>query len=307
MACLYPVRGFKLIKEKTESGKMKVVFNDNDVKGKLYESIDIPCGQCIECRISKAREWAIRCYHEASMFENNIFLTLTYDEENVPGDYSLNKEDYRDFLKELRRRYDGIESIIDKEGKTVFPIRYFVCGEYGDQEGRPHYHMAIFNFDFDDKIIYTRKNGIPLYNSEMCEKIWKKGYCVIGDINLKTVRYITRYILKKVNGSKIEEKYGELEPEFQSMSRRPGIGNRWFQKFKGDIYDKDFMTIEGNKYSSTRYYDKCLEEVDEKQMNIIKRKRKLKGIKKIKKLHDRANIMREKRLKSIIKTKGNKL
>lgn len=304
MACLYPITAFKIIKEKTESGKSVIVFNDNDVKGRLYEKIQIPCSRCIECRIRKQREWAIRCYHEASLFDNNIFVTLTYDDENLPEFGSLRKEDYRKFIKDIRRKYDGMESIISEKGKTIYPIRYFACGEYGDKFDRPHYHLALFNFDFKDKKLYKRTSGIPVYNSDEAEKIWKKGYVVIGDINLKTVQYITRYILKKINGKKQDEWPEELEYEFQAMSRRPGIAKRWFQKYKGDINDKDFLTIDGKMYSITQYYDKLLEECDPLEFCKRKNRRKVNGALKKKKLHKRANVMRDKRLRKLCELKN---
>jgi len=111
--------------------------------------IKIPCGQCTGCRLDRSKAWAIRCYHESMMWEENCFATLTYDDEHLPKNSSLDKRDLQKFFKRLRKKYEPKK------------IRYYACAEYGEKSFRPHYHAAIFNISFADRKEWKRtKEGI---------------------------------------------------------------------------------------------------------------------------------------------------
>ena len=126
----------------------------------------IPCGKCIGCRLDKANDWATRCTAEAKQWKTNCFITLTYNDEKIPKNNSLRKKDLKDFWKRLRYYHKGIEKRYWK-GKEEYPIRYFSCGEYGGQTGRPHYHAGIFNWKPTDLKLYkTNIQGDKLYTSE---------------------------------------------------------------------------------------------------------------------------------------------
>ena len=145
MSCYSPLKAYKIHGVKTESNKAVLVFNHRLTIGKTYSEVDLPCGQCIGCRIDKSRDWACRCYHEASMYDENCFVTFTYDDENLPENGSLTRgsqSDFTLFMKRLRK-------------KVKKKIRYFQCGEYGDTTGRPHHHACLFGFDFEDKVLYS--------------------------------------------------------------------------------------------------------------------------------------------------------
>jgi hypothetical protein len=269
MPCYEPIQGW-LSKERNASGKRSIVFNAKD--GFRDRPVTIPCGRCWGCRLEKSKQWAMRCVHEASLHEENCFITLTYDEENLPYDGSLDKKHFQDFMKRLRKKLDGRK------------IRYFHCGEYGEKFSRPHYHACLFGIDFHDKTLLTEKGGNRLYVSELLTETWGKGHCTIGELTFESAAYVARYVTKKVDGKKksdghyiaVLEETGEiteLEPEYATMSRRPGLGAKWFEKYKTDLYPKDFVTIRGVKMKPAPYYDALMEEENPELMRQIKLKR----------------------------------
>lgn len=233
--------------------------------------VEIPCGQCIGCRLERSRQWALRCVHEASLYNNNCFLTLTYNNENLPADKSLNVKHFQDFMKRLRKAYSPKK------------IRFFHCGEYGAKNQRPHYHAIIFNHDFDDKILFRNSNGVQLYTSSSLDKLWPFGFSTIGSVTFESAAYVARYITKKVTGELATEHYklvdtstGEihnLKPEYITMSRRPGVGREWYDKYKTDVYPKDFTTLRGIKLKPPKFYDNILEKEHEEEYLQVKKKR----------------------------------
>ncbi len=237
------------------------------------ETIPVPCGQCTGCRLLRANNWATRCVHEASLHEHNCFITLTYNDEHLPENGSLNKEHLQLFLKRLR--------------KSIEPekLRFYACGEYGEKLGRPHYHLLIFGHDFKDKYPCHKliKSGHQYYRSQELEKRWDKGYSNISDVSVASAAYVARYIMKKITGelaadhyTKVNPETGELyklTPEFNTMSRRPGLAHKWFSKYKNDLFPRggkiidgnrisDGVTIEGKRRPTPDYYIKQLEKID---------------------------------------------
>lgn len=227
-----------------------------------------PCGTCMDCRLDYSRQWAIRCYHEAMMHDQNAFVTLTYSDENIPDDGSIQKGELINFMKRLRSEIEPKK------------VRFFGCGEYGEKYDRPHYHACLFGFDFPDKEILKaeakRKRNLDiLYISEMLGKVWKKGFHTIGEVNFKTAGYVARYITKKHFGKNSDYVYDGLEPEFALMSRGQkkdglgGIGKAWFEKYWQDCYPKDFITVNGKKHSIPKYYDSLLKKKNKELYNYI--------------------------------------
>ena len=243
--------------------------------------VDVPCGRCHGCRLDYSKQWALRCMHEAQLHESNSFLTLTYDNEHLPSDRSVHKEDLQRFFRRFRKHY-GYRK-----------LRYFGCGEYGDKSGRPHYHLILFGHDFsDDRYLWSLSGDHPLYRSPTLEKLWFEGHSAIAEVSFDTCAYTARYVMKKRKGKpdEIDPKTGktnaqyyealcedtgeiiEIEPEFCLMSKRPGIGKEWFDNFKGDL-DKDFVTFKGKKSSIPTYYDKLLEAEDPEEFMERKKRR----------------------------------
>lgn len=236
-------------------------------------SVTLPCGQCIGCRLDRSQDWSTRLYHEAQLHEESSFLTLTFRDEDLPWDRSVSVRDVQLFMKRLR--------------KAVGRVRFFACGEYGEANQRPHYHILIFGYDFPDKVPWRLSpSGYPLYRSPMLEKLWPFGHCEIGEVTKQSAGYVARYCIKKVTGERARDHYtsvnpdtGEvayLTPEFLVMSTKPGIGAGWYEKYSSDAFPSDFVTIDGSKVPVPRYYTKKLAE---KELNQVKLKRLQRSIK----------------------------
>lgn len=277
MTCYHPINAYKS-RQKID-GKYSVVFKDC---GPAYTPIKLPCNQCIGCRIERSRQWALRCVHEASLYTYNCFITLTYDDSHLDTNGSLNVSDFQLFMKRLRKQFQGLDPVI-RDGVTSHPIRFFHCGEYGSQLGRPHHHACIFNFDFPDKELWSVRDGVRLYRSKALEELWPFGFSTIGDVTYESAAYVARYIMKKINGKRallhygnVDESTGELSvrmPEYITMSRRPGIAFDWFAKFKNDVFPKDFITCKGKKLRPPKYYDRIYDLEHPEQMEAIRKNR----------------------------------
>jgi len=270
MPCFRPLVGYRS-RHINQSGKRSIVFHRSQGFSDLQ--VTVPCGQCVGCRLERSRQWAIRCAHEAQLHEKNCFITLTFNDANLPEDKSLDVRHFQLFMKRLRKRCGS-------------GIRFYHCGEYGETYGRPHYHACLFNHDFQDKRIWkVTNNGDKLYRSKILEELWPYGYSSIGDVTFKSAAYVARYIMKKINGEEAEEHYryidpdtGEIfdrKPEYTTMSRRPGIGKGWLEKYQNDVYPGDYVVMNGKKMRPPKFYDDQYEIIQPDDMKEIKRQRKL--------------------------------
>lgn len=170
-------------------------------------------------------------------------------------------------------------------------IRYYHCGEYGEKLKRPHYHALLFGFDFPDKKPWRLIKGKLYYRSDALEQLWPFGFSSIGEANFQTAAYVARYVTKKIYGPKAREHYSrvdrvtgeitELVPEYTTMSRRPGIGYLFYEKYHSDIYPNDFVVLRGRQMQPPRFYDKLYEQTSPEQYRQIKEKRKAKALEKI--------------------------
>lgn len=248
MACFYPVTAYQL---KHTDGTSTVQFKP--FKGSRTGSqIQLPCGGCLGCRIDRSQMWALRCVHESQQHEYSSFVTLTYNDSSLNGERSLNKRDFKLFMKRLRKRLYG---------NYKSKISYFHCGEYGEvckicgksrfycrkdrthsfdpTLGRPHHHACIFGVDFDDKYVWDTRRGSRLYRSKMLEELWSRlilktevddydddivfkkgnrfykrlGFCTVGDVNFKSAAYVARYCTKKITGSRSSDHYTVVNRE----------------------------------------------------------------------------------------------
>lgn len=244
MPCYAPLKGW-YSDEVNESGKRSIVFNKKDALCPV--EVIVPCGKCIGCRLERSRQWAVRCVHEASLYDENCFITLTFDERHVDLNRSLVKSDFVLFMKRLRKEFGS-------------GIRFFHCGEYGDKLDRPHHHACLFNFDFPDKVLWSVRDGVRLYRSATLERLWPFGFCTVGDVTFDSAAYVARYVVKKMNGNVAKLHYQGREPEYCTMSRRPGIGAKWYEKFKTDVFPHGFVVIrDGKKVKVPPYYMKKYE------------------------------------------------
>lgn len=267
MPCYFPLQAtFSLRKD----GKKDISFSNVNAlrfhRGwKMIgdNNLSIPCGRCMGCRLERSRQWAVRCVHESKCFEDNCFITLTFSPEHMPENGSLCRKHVQDFLKRLRRKFS------DRK------IRVFYCGEYGDQLGRPHYHLCLFNFDFVDRVKWKKINDFWYYSSNILSELWEFGFSTCCDFSFETAAYVARYCTKKVNGNLAKDHYNGRVPEFSGMSLKPGIGKTWFDKYaKSDLFPHDNVVSRGAKSKPPRYYDILRERIDPDGFALAKEARR---------------------------------
>ena len=260
MSCNKPLVAYRI--------RDKIVFNPEGATSPytVAKPFNLPCGKCWKCRLTYARTWAIRCMHE-TQGKKSSFLTLTYNEDHLPKDGSLNVRHFQLFMKKLRNK------------TKIKKLRFFHSGEYGEKLGRPHYHALIFGYDFPDKEYFKPSKPSPfnknkeekfkLYTSQELNELWQYGYAIIGDVTFQSASYVARYIMKKINNDKnhyhkIDPDTGEvlfsLKPEYCTMSRRPAIGKEWYENNGWQsCHANDRISININdKYyylKPPRYYD----------------------------------------------------
>ncbi len=212
--------------------------------------------------------------HEAQQHDANSFITLTIDKEHMPPDGSLDVTHWQKFARRTR--------------KQVGKFRFFHCGEYGDETGRPHYHALLFGIDFArDRTLWKKGKTHDTYRSKTLEKLWTMGHSEIGSVTWQSASYVARYAMKKVNGDQAQQHYervntetGEvtqLKPEYATMSRRPGIGHAWIEKYNKEVYRGDFIVVNGQEQKPPKYYDTQQKIRDPQQYERIKKNRAKQG------------------------------
>lgn len=189
----------------------------------------VPCGKCLSCLSHKRTEWAFRIKQEWKASHSAHFVTLTYDRHSLKqADFSLQKRDLQLFFKRLRKRLKNVR------------VRYYAVGEYGSNNGRPHYHAIIFNAD-DTSIRqswFNPKTKRPL------------GIVHIGQVNESSIMYALKYVIQK------EEAYQKTKP-FALMSRQYGIGLNFLSQEMVDYIrsgNKTSVKINGTDTPLPNYY-----------------------------------------------------
>lgn len=216
------------------------------------KTLDVPCGKCLACRIKKRQEWSLRCEHELSYWSDSMFLTLTYNDQSLPDFGSLVKKDLQLFFKRLRKNIDERR------------IKYFACGEYGDNNYRPHYHAIIFGLS-----LRKEDKEIVMASWDKCD--WHKKSIrdnSFGLVEPESIQYVCQYIDKKYSG-KLEEEvytYAGLETPFRLLSQ--GIGAQYAIDNQDQIKQLGYISHNGIKGSIPRYYIKKLDiDVDQITQN----------------------------------------
>lgn len=228
-------------------------------------SFFVRCGQCVSCRLERSRQWAVRCVHEASLYRASSFVTLTYGELSSP---SLDYRDFQLFAKRAR--------------KALGPFRFFMAGEYGEQEWRPHFHAALFGVHFGDRYPWRKSPaGFQLYRSAQLEALWPHGNAEIGDVTFESAAYIARYVCKKVTGDMakpiqddgtpghyvhfdpVTGEWSTLKEEFCRASLggrggQGGIGAPFLRRYRSDVFPRDTTIVRGAEQRPPRYYMKWL-------------------------------------------------
>lgn len=143
---------------------------------------------------------------ESYKHAKNAFVTLTYNEDNCPNE--LKPKDLQDYIKRLRFNLGAFYNL-----PSSYPLRYYGCGEYGEETQRPHYHLALFGCGPEDV--------------QQIDKAWGLGHTFVGDLTKDSASYIAGYVTKKMtNPNNPDHEYllSGRHPEFARMSLRPGIG-----------------------------------------------------------------------------------
>lgn len=177
----------------------------NSASNPTSDLLLLPCGSCIGCRKSRAREWALRCTLERDSHDRSCWSTLTYSDEKLPP--TLRKNHLSLFFRTLRKRLAPTR------------VRFFASGEYGEQTQRPHYHAILYGID---------ESSLPVV-----EAAWPHGHAQVDSLSPGAISYVAGYCSKKLGfyadrEERIDYATGEVylhEPPFVHMSRNPGIGS----------------------------------------------------------------------------------
>lgn len=264
MTCFSPLAAYQL-------AGGEIVFSERAARSSLLRELSLPCGQCVGCRLERSRQWAVRCMHESQMHERNSYLTLTFDDENalelLPHGCSLDYRPFQLFMKRARKA-------------SSEKLRFYMCGEYGEDGKRPHYHAIVFGLGFDDLQPWCKSpSGAQLYRSAQLEQLWPHGFSSVGAVTFESAAYVARYVMKKITGREAESHYsrfspvtGEcfnVQPEFNRMSLKPGIGFPWFERYLRDVYPHDHVIVNGVRQKPPKAYDRYLTVLDPQEFEFI--------------------------------------
>lgn len=268
-------------------------LNKMNAKSYKYQYELVACNHCYACTLNSSAEWATRIMFEAKKYECNFWLTLTYNDDNLPiaekmnfgeetftnyGDEmwitgTLVPDHITTFLKSLRKNY---------ERKGHKGIKFYLCGEYGEKTKRPHYHIVLMNCPLDISQFYGSHidtNFKAHWKSHELKRYWDKGIHDICELEWSDAAYTARYCAKKIFKTVSNRDYAAngKEPEFVRMSR--GIGKDYFLENKEKIIKQDGVvakTVKGNvtKVKMPRYYMKLIEKENPQLFEDIKKSRK---------------------------------
>lgn len=212
---------------------------------KYPDGLEVPCGKCLQCRIKKRSEWSMRMMLELGYWERSSFITLTYDDEHLPKNASLEKEELQKFFKRLRKRL----SEYDRK------IKYFACGEYGEQNLRPHYHAIVYGLG-----LQKEDKEIAMQSWRHCDwsvpRIRKKAF---GLVEKDSIRYVAQYIDKKLSGPEEEEEFKKTGRQNVFRLLSSGIGRQYCDDYQEDLSERLCLTVNGVEYSLPRYFIKRLD------------------------------------------------
>ena len=166
-----------------------IILNQKSKYSSLCRRVEVPCNNCLGCRIDKLMLWQARCNSEYIKYRS-AFVTFTYDDYNLPYKTSssifptLVRLDLHKYIDTIRHKVKKLSLIPDGCCKD---FHYFGCGEYGDSFQRPHYHVLFFGLDFAD------------FNNFFVST-WKKGLVKSLPVSTGAIRYVVDYMTKSING-----------------------------------------------------------------------------------------------------------
>lgn len=256
MPCFHPIQAWR-----TDSGDVRL----NKLPPAAKYDLQLPCGRCIACRTVRAREWSLRSSLECQQHSTMCWTTLTYEEKYKPP--TLQKPHLTKFLKRLRQK-------AHRENHQA-KLRFFACGEYGEQTRRPHYHAILW--------------GLP-ETSTWPQQAWPYGFLSTHTLTPAAIAYVAGYVSKKIayeqdkKGERVDPTTGEVyqyQPPFLQMSRRPGIGanaKQYSESWKQFAISKDGHKMAVPKYLHEAWLEKAdwqdVEDLQETKKDLIEIKRR---------------------------------
>lgn len=197
-----------------------------DVSDKMQAYL-MPCGKCLGCRIMNAMQWQFRAECELTKYPVSAFVTLTVNEDSMekvfPG-RELQHRPFQLFMKRFRKAFGS--------------YRYMMCGEYGTNSLRPHYHVILFGWFPNDVQLWSWNDVYANYISDSLGRLWRDpvdsssyGFHTVAYANPATIRYLVGYVLKKCDSD-----CGSLRSPYLRVSTRPAIGLDWYNRYKKEIF-----------------------------------------------------------------------
>lgn len=259
MSCYYPRLAVNYGLQSNGKNRIRflprrVDFNINDFRSKFGGSLFLlPCGRCLGCKVDKARDWSTRCVLESSYYPFSSFITLTYNDQHLPSDGKVHREDINQFIDKLK--YRG------------FNFRFFGCAEYGSSNHRPHYHLITFGYQPDDLVKHSvGSDGNFLFTSKFLESVWSKGFVLVGSASKQSAGYVARYTTKKLGD----------DDSFIFMSSHPGIGYQYLVDHAKEIVSTDKVYGEFGESGTApvpRYFNRFLAEWFPEEYQVLQAKR----------------------------------
>lgn len=192
---------------------------------------DVPCGKCVECKSRRRNDYVVKCYNEFMNCSSAHFITLTYNDEHVPwvidsssGEIhlTLDIKDFQSCIKRCRRSYFF-------RHKENFDCRYMICGEYGSETHRPHYHLLVFNWQSEFLELFLR-DWQKYFGFTSCKQV--------GMTNkdfYKSSLYVSKYVVKKDFDEKLID-YAEVVKNFKGRKMFVSTSHQF-----GHQFDYDFL------------------------------------------------------------------
>jgi hypothetical protein len=275
----------------------------------VFRELKLPCGKCPGCRFARVEDWVNRCVLESKQHPQNSYVTLTYNDQNLPPDGALCHADFQLFMKRFRKAIAPLK------------VRFFMCGEYGSTGQRAHYHAIFFGYQFPDLVPIGRTGDNISYGSQMLSDLWGKGFVKVGEVTPASIQYVAGYTLKKaISGMKIDPNTGELvpepiivtpdgvplPPEYQRMSNQPGIGYNFFEQYESDVFPHDFIVMNGLKKPVPKYFSRKYRQKNVDGYEALRNKRVEHGLSKAEdntpeRLAVKADIQRSKLVRALKK------
>ena len=205
------------------------------------KSTPFPCGKCSACMARRKREWGNRLLLESECHKDKVFeVTLTYCDADLPKDGILNRDHAILFLKRLRIN-------IDRKLDKPYLFKYFLRGEYGTENLRPHFHLIVLGTPLGP---ITLKGGRPCYSEkkghyfisdhvhefeELVQRSWPYGSTDVKPIEAGTCHYVAGYTFKK-----LKQKLPAHLENTEVQSQSGGIGINYARKVAKKLSRDEF-------------------------------------------------------------------